>query len=136
MKKHLQRISLTLVIIAGVALIVTMKQNGVIPKLSDTSDPKLCGINPTSGKVWSWTHGWGSGSAFYRMHLKRSSYAGERAIVLTEKNIPDLPHPWWWGTNPDGRATILVGGGLGQDTESYEIYDPTKELLYVYCEWD
>jgi len=60
-----------------------------------------------------------------------------RATVLTESNRPPLPYaPWWWGTNPNGKATVFSGGGLGFNTQSYQVYDPDKELLYVYCEWD
>ena len=31
---------------------------------------------------------------------------------------------------------MLSGEGLGPSTQSYQLYDPDKELLYVYCEWN
>lgn len=82
-------------------------------------------------------NGFGSGYAFYRLNLDKGAYSQPSASILTATNRPDLPRaPWWWGANPNGRTTVLSGEGLGPSTQSYQVYDPDKELLYVYCEWD
>jgi len=113
---------------------------GTIPSFADTSDvsyEKLCGFEPSHGRVWITSSGFGSGGAFFRLNLARTAYTESRASVLTESNRPSLSHaPWWCGTEPNGRVTVFSGGGLGFNTQSYHVYDPDKELLYVYCEWD
>lgn len=111
---------------------------GAIPTFADTEDvsyAKLCGYQPSSGQVWTWGTGFGSGIAFFRLHLSKDSYPATE--LLTEKNMPKYEvAPWWWGARPNGRITIRKSGGLGHGTESYEIYDPDKGLLFVSCEWD
>lgn len=141
MKKLIGRITLvgTLLILA-VGLFVWLQFRGTIPTFADATDmsyAKLCGFKPSSGKVWTTSSGFGSGGAFYRLNLTRAAYLQPRATVLTEANRPSLPHaPWWWGAEPNGRVTVLSQGGLGFNTQSYQVYDPDKELLYVYCEWN
>lgn len=141
MSKILLRIFVVvLVLLGGLGTLVWLSLNGVIPSVEDTSDvsyEKLCGWQPSSGTVWSHGFGLGSGSAYYRLHKKRAEYLRPDAKVLTSANLPDLPHaPWWWGGDPDGKALVYSGGGLGYNTKSLEIYDPVSERLCVYCEWD
>ncbi len=81
--------------------------------------------------------GFGSGEAYYRLNLAKTAYTEAGAAILTNTNHPLLSDaPWWWGTKPNGKVTVLLGGGLGFNTESYRVYDPVNELLDVYCEWD
>jgi hypothetical protein len=141
MKKFIRRSALIGVLtIITIGVFAWLQFRGTIPNFADISDvsyAKLCGFEPSHGRVWTTSSGSGNGGAFYRLILARSAYSESRATVLTESNRPALPHaPWWWGTKPNGKSTVFSGGGLGFNTQSYQVYDPDKELLYVYCEWD
>ena len=141
MKKFIRRSAIVgVLVILPVVVFAWLQFRGTIPSFADTSDvsyDKLCGFEPSHGRVWTTSSGFGSGGAFYRLSLAKSAYTESRAAVLTTSNRPNLPHaPWWWGAEPDGRTTVFSGGGLGYNTQSYQVYDPQRELLYVYCEWD
>jgi hypothetical protein len=141
MKKLIRRSALAgVLVILAVVVFGWLQFRGTIPSFADTSDvsyAKLCGFEPSHGRVWTTSSGFGSGGAFYRLSLAKSAYTESRAAVLTTSNRPNLPQaPWWWGTDPDGKTTVFSGGGLGFSTQSHQIYDPDRELLYVYCEWD
>ena len=127
-------------LILAIGVFALLQFQGTIPSFADTrgvSYEKLCGFEPSYGRVWTTSSGLGSGSAFYRLNLRRSAYKEPRSAILTGSNRPLLPHaPWWWGTKPNGKVTVFSEGGLGFSTQSYEVYDPDKELLYVYCEWN
>jgi hypothetical protein len=135
MKKLIRRTAL-----AGVLVILAIGFFALLPNFADTSDAsyeKLGGFEPSHGRVWTTSGGFGSGGAFYRLNLARGAYSESRATILTESNRPPLPHaPWWWGAKPNGKVSVFLGGGLGFNTQSYQVYDPDEELLYVYCEWD
>ncbi len=140
MKKLILRLALIgFLAILTLGVFAWLQFRGTIPSFADTSDlsyEKLCGFQPSHGRVWSTSGGFGSGT-FYRLNFARTGYSDSRATVLSESNRPELPHaPWWWGAEPNGRTTVLVGGGLGFNTLRYEMYDPDNEILYVYCEWD
>lgn len=112
---------------------------GIIPESVDTSpNSYYTGYPPSSGKVCGFTFGFGTGSQFTRLHVKSNLYKPYSSQILTSENMPKVmaSAPWWWGANPNGKITILIGEGKGVDCESYEIYDPEKELLLTYAEWD
>ena len=141
MKKFIRRSAVVgILVIFFVMVFGCLQLRGTIPRIADPSDvsyEKLCGFAPSHGRVWTTSSGFGSGGAFYRLSLKRTAYAESRASVLTVGNRPRLRNaPWWWGAEPDGKATVFVAGGLGSNTQSYQVYDSQKELLHVYCEWD
>lgn len=141
MKKLIRRSALVGVfLILAIGVFALLQLRGTISSFADTSDAsyeKLCGFEPSHGRVWTTSSGFGSGGVFYRLNLARTAYKEARATTLTDTNRPRLPHaPWWWGTEPNGRVTVFLGRGLGFNTESYQVYDPDKEQLYVYCEWD
>ena len=141
MKKLIRRSALVgVLVILAIGVFAVLHLRGTIPSFADTSDAsyeKLCGFEPSHGSVWTTSSGFGSGGAFYRLNLARTAYSEARATILTDTNRPPLSHaPWWWGTEPNGKVTVFLGGGLGFNTQSYQVYDPDKELLYVYCEWD
>ncbi|MFZ4683763.1 MAG: hypothetical protein ACOYMS_14755 [Terrimicrobiaceae bacterium] len=134
--------SLILIAVVGALAVVALwaRGNGLLPEICDTNDvsyEKLCGITPTSGIVWCWISGWGSGYAFYRLHLKRSDFNQTGHTPLLQRELANMPKaPWWWGTAPAEGVTYKRGGGLGQGTASYEVYSKSTETLYVCTEWD
>jgi hypothetical protein len=140
MKKVMRKSVITVVaLLFSVAIFAWLRFEGMIPVWADpwdVSDEKLCGIQPTSGRVWSASSGLGTGSAFFRFHKAAADYSAMDAVILTEANSPEVGQPWWWGAKPNGRVTILEAGCLGFDTKSYQIYDPDTEQLSVYCQWD
>lgn len=144
MKKIFRRVAISgvvlLVLLGAIGIFIWLQFRGTIPYFADTNDisyEKLCGVMPTSGKVWTAGGGFGSGSVYYRLHLAKSSYTTSSATLLTNANLQRLANaPWWWGIKPNGKATVISSGGMGYNTPRHEIYDPDKEILYVYCEWD
>ncbi len=148
MKKNTKRvlgclgicISLLFVLIVGLTVFVVLSFKGIIPNFADTSlNAGYAGYQPSSGKVWEYAVGWGDGFKFRRLHLKPSSYGRlELVQILTTANTPSITHlaPWWWEAKPNGKTTILIGSGKGYDCKYYEIYDPVREILFTYEEWD
>jgi hypothetical protein len=134
MKKLIRRSALVgVLLILAIGVFAFLQFRGTIPSFADTSDPsyeKLCGFEPSHGRVWTTSSGFGSGGAFYRLNLARSAYSESRATILTESNRPPLPQaPWWWGAKPNGKVSVFLGSGLGFNTQSYQVYDPDNELL-------
>jgi hypothetical protein len=121
-------------------IVIVFSFTGVIPQFEDTSpNGNYVGYQPSSGKVWAYASGFGSGFKFNRLHLKSNLYGRlELVKLLTTENMPEITDlaPWWWGANPDGKTTILIGVGKCPDCKCYEIYDPSRELLFTYEEWD
>jgi len=131
---------LAVILVAGLVLAGWLRSQGVIPSSTDALDPeyrKLCGVEPTSGGIWSWRVDNPSGGfAYYRLSLSNNSYGNRGSSVLTGENQPDLPgSPWWWGAASSGRASVQTSGSAMNKSRRYEIYDPDAELLYVYGEW-
>ncbi len=141
MKKLVRRSAfLGVLVIIAIGAFAWLQFRGIIPGFADTNDAsyeKLCGIKTSHGRVWTTSSGFGRGGAFHRLRLAKATYTEARATILTDANRPRISHaPWWWGAEPNGRVTVVTGGGLGFNTKSCQVYDPDKELLYVYCEWD
>jgi hypothetical protein len=144
MRKNIKRVLIGLWICVSLlvffCIIILLSLNGTIPKFEDTSpNGDYAGYQPSSGKVWSYASGFGSGFQFTRLHLKSNLYGRlELVELLTTKNMPGITDlaPWWWKINPDGKTTMLIGSGKCLDCKYYEIYDPARELLFTYEEWD
>lgn len=118
MKKLIRRSALVgVLLIVAIGVFAFLQFRGTIPSFADTSDAsyeKLCGFEPSHGRVWTTSSGFGSGGAFYRLNLARSAYSESRATIRTESNRPPLPHaPWSWGAKPgprDGTGRIATPG--------------------------